>query len=154
MNTCNCLHGQPVQDSAGNCMCIDSPVIGADGIIKYLGNIRKPLSDANASILTSFTPDPNTPIKGCGPAPLGYKYVWDGTRCNLVVDYNYSPSNATGQSLQTGSTSGAGFLDSLSNAARNNPGLALLALFGIGYTVLKGGQMKPKTREVVSTTRY
>lgn len=174
--TINCLLGNPIQlPSTGEWLCPDGAT-GAYTITnpmdyKILKAKLPPLLINRTTIIepplnpSTPAPTPSLPtldVKNCRrhQAPPNYTYVWNGYNCQLValkdVDAYVKQLQSAGVNTTGTGTTSAGFGDIgslLSEAISAHPMLVLAGVAGLIYMFANKG-MKPKSREVVSTTRY
>lgn len=165
----NCFHGDPY--------------LGADGAWHCQGDTVPPATNAQirrtalppfikmSMMLPPIKVDPIDPaptvttqtldIKNCRrrQAPQNYTYIWNGSSCVLVA---LADAPAYIRQLQhvgidnntsTGNNALGAVGANLGALISQHPVLVLAAVGGLAY-VFAGRGMKPKSREVVSTTRY
>ena len=169
----SCLTGDPIQlPSTGEWICPDGGT-GAytitnpmdrrqlrNRIPPLMFNIPSPVSPSIPQ--TTAQPEPFIDFKNCRrhQAPPNYTYIWNGVTCQLVSlkDAPAYIKQLQAQGIDTGATGDTGGgLDNIgsqvSRFLSEHPILALAGVAGLVYMFASKG-MKPKSREVVSTTRY
>lgn len=140
---CACLHGDPYENPDGSCGCNDAGVItppagSAFPQMQKRGNVNLVAAGVQGNCIGLV-------------APAGYAYQFDGVRCNMVVDYNYNPT----QLNMAGKVNNA--LDSLQNALSGGSGVSglvkIAAIGGIGWLILKsfsGSKGRTRERDVIT----
>jgi hypothetical protein len=162
--SCNCLWGTPVENKDGSCGCtnpVTQPAINCfigtpkpDGKGDWYCDTSGIIKNEPLPNETKDTKLPPLAQSACASlrAPAGYQYIWTGNQCALVVNYDVDrrvPANTVSNSSGTPNVAA-----SVQSIVANNKGLFVIGGLIAGWYLLNAQGMKPKQREVVSTTRY